>query len=189
MDLTRLKSRCWQEWVPFFKIFIYFVCAGSSLVCCLFSSWGKWGLLFLAVWTSRCGGFFCCRGQAPGVWASLDEAHGLSICSSQALERGLSSCGTWAQLLCSMWDLPRSGIKPCLLHWQADSLLLSHQRNVDGFFSEGSREKSISLLFLAFKGHKYSLISFSSSLIPATVSWFLSCYITLNFSPTSLLHF
>ena len=24
---------------------------------------------------------------------------------------GFSSCGTWAQMLCSMWDLPRSGVK------------------------------------------------------------------------------
>ena len=28
-----------------------------------------------------------------------------------------------------MWDLPGSGIKPCLLHWQADSLPLSHQES------------------------------------------------------------
>ena len=36
----------------------------------------------------------------------------LSSCGSQALEHKLSSCGEWAQLLCSRWDLPRSGIEP-----------------------------------------------------------------------------
>ena len=39
-------------------------------------------------------------------------AHGLSSCGSQTLEHRLNSCGTWAQLLCGMWDLPGSGIEP-----------------------------------------------------------------------------
>ena len=38
-------------------------------------------------------------------------AHGLS-CDSQVLEHIIDSCGTWAYMLCSMWDLPRSEIKP-----------------------------------------------------------------------------
>ena len=33
----------------------------------------------------------------------------------------LSSFGAWAQLSCSMWNLPRPGIGPRPLHWQADS--------------------------------------------------------------------
>ena len=37
---------------------------------------------------------------------------GFSSCGSQALERRLSSCGAWAQLLCSMWDLPGPGLEP-----------------------------------------------------------------------------
>ena len=37
---------------------------------------------------------------------------GFSSCGSRALERRLSSCGTWASLLCSMWDLPRPGLEP-----------------------------------------------------------------------------
>ena len=37
---------------------------------------------------------------------------GFSSCGSQALERRLSSCGAWAQLFHSMWDLPRIGIEP-----------------------------------------------------------------------------
>ena len=34
---------------------------------------------------------------------------GLRCC---ALEHRLSSCGTWAQLLCGMWDLPGPGLEP-----------------------------------------------------------------------------
>ena len=51
-------------------------------------------------WTSHGGGFSCCRAQALGTPASV------------AAPRGLSSCGQQAQLLCSMWNLPRSGIEP-----------------------------------------------------------------------------
>ena len=36
----------------------------------------------------------------------------LSHRGTWALELGLSSCGTQAWLLCSMWDLPRPGIEP-----------------------------------------------------------------------------
>ena len=33
-------------------------------------------------------------------------------CGLWALEHSLSSCGTWSQLLCGMWNLPGPGIKP-----------------------------------------------------------------------------
>ena len=53
---------------------------------------------------------------------------GFSSCGLQALECRLSSCGTWAQLLRGMWDLPGPGLEPvCPLHWQADSQPLRHQ--------------------------------------------------------------
>ena len=39
------------------------------------------------------------------LWASVAAALRLSSCSSQALECRLRSCGTPAQLPCSMWDL------------------------------------------------------------------------------------
>ena len=68
----------------------------SSLWCVGFSLW----------WYSWCG------PQALGVFPSLVVAHGLSISSSCALECRLSSWGTWAWLLCIMWDLPRPGIEP-----------------------------------------------------------------------------
>ena len=37
---------------------------------------------------------------------------GSSSCGSRALERRLSSCGAWALLLRSMWDLPGPGLEP-----------------------------------------------------------------------------
>ena len=39
---------------------------------------------------------------------------GFSICGLRALEHKLSSCGARAQLLHGMWDLPRTGLEPCI---------------------------------------------------------------------------
>ena len=39
----------------------------------------------------------------------------LGSCSSQGLGHKLNSCGTWANLLHGMWDLPRPGIEPMSL--------------------------------------------------------------------------
>ena len=61
---------------------------------------------------SHCGGFSCCTAQALGTRASVIVVHGLSSCGSRALGHRLSSCGTWAYLLHSMWDLPRPALKP-----------------------------------------------------------------------------
>ena len=58
-----------------------------------FSSCGKWGPLFIAV-----------RRPLTTV-ASLVEEHRLQT-------RRLSNCGSWAQLLGGMWDLPRPGLEP-----------------------------------------------------------------------------
>ena len=44
--------------------------------------------------------------------ATLVVRHKLSTCCSQALECGLSSCGTQDLLLRGMQDLPGSGIEP-----------------------------------------------------------------------------
>ena len=63
--------------------------------------------LQLARATLHCGGRSWCRARPQGVWACR-----FSSCGSPALERGLGSCGTGAQVLCSMWDLPRAGIQP-----------------------------------------------------------------------------
>ena len=58
-----------------------------------FSSYGKWGPLFIAV-----------RGPLT-ITASLVAEHRLQT-------RRLSSCGSRAQLRRGMWDLPRPGLKP-----------------------------------------------------------------------------
>ena len=71
-------------------------CAGCSLVVV--------HGLFIAM-VSRC------RTQALGCFGSVAEAHGLGSFASWALENRSNSCGAWFQLLCSMWNLPRSGIK------------------------------------------------------------------------------
>ena len=58
-----------------------------------FSNCGKWGPLFIAV-----------RGPLI-IAASLVAEHRLQTCR-------LSSCGSRAQLLRGMWDLPRPGLEP-----------------------------------------------------------------------------
>ena len=58
-----------------------------------FSSWGKWGPLFIAV-----------RGPLT-IAASLVEEHRLQT-------RRLSNCGSRAQLLHGMLNLPRPGLEP-----------------------------------------------------------------------------
>ena len=58
-----------------------------------FSSCGKWGPLFIAV-----------RGPFT-IAASLVAEHRLQM-------RRLTNCGSWAQLLWAMWDLPRPGLEP-----------------------------------------------------------------------------
>ena len=90
-----------------------FGCAGSLLLGGLFSSCGEWGLLCsCSVQALAVEAFLVAERGLQGTWASVVLACGLSSCSSQALEHQLSSCGIWAQLLCSIWDLPRSRIKP-----------------------------------------------------------------------------
>ena len=44
--------------------------------------------------------------------ASVDGARELSGCNSRALEHRLNSCGMWAWLLGSMWDIPGLGLEP-----------------------------------------------------------------------------
>ena len=80
-------------WSFFLNNFIYLFLIALGLCCCMwaFSSCSEQELLFISVQASHFGGFSC--------WA-------------QILEQGLSSCGAWAQLPHSMWNLPRPGIKP-----------------------------------------------------------------------------
>ena len=77
------------------NLFIYLFLAVLGLCFCAraFSSCGERGPLFIVV-----------HGPLTVV-ASLVAEHKLQTCK-------LSSCGSRAQLLCSMWDLPRPGFEP-----------------------------------------------------------------------------
>ena len=86
---------------------------GSSLLCRLFASCGKWRLLpSCGAQTSHYSAFFCCGTRALGH-------AGLGRCGFQALEHRLNSysvaCGIFLD----------QELNPCLLHWQVDSLPLS----------------------------------------------------------------
>ena len=95
-----------------FYLFV-FRCIGSSLLRAGFLQlWQAGATLRCSAQASHCGGFSCCRAQALGARASVVVARGLSSCGSRALDCRLGSCGTWAQLLYSMWDLPRPGLEP-----------------------------------------------------------------------------
>ena len=81
--------------------FFFFGCVGSSVRARAFSSCGKRGPLFIAV-----------RGPL------LITVHGpLTIAASPVAghrlqTRRLSSCGSRAESLRGMWDLPRPGLEP-----------------------------------------------------------------------------
>ena len=85
-----------------------FGCAASSLLCRRSYSCSEYGLLsHCDARAFHCGGFSCC-----GPWA-----HG----------HRLNCHGAWALLFSDIWGLPRPGVKSTSLHWQVDSLPLSHQ--------------------------------------------------------------
>ena len=76
-----------------------------------------------------------------GVRASVVAAPGLQSAGSTAVEHG-RSCSTGCGIF------PDQGLHPCLLHWQADSLPLSHQ---------GSLETVLSLLSHAYVWNSFHL--------------------------------
>ena len=85
----------------FFNIFIIFGCVGSSLLRTGFLQlWREGATLHCCARASHCCGFSCCGARALGTWVSV------------AVARGLSSCGSRAQLLHSMWGLPGPGLEP-----------------------------------------------------------------------------
>ena len=93
--------------ILFICLFI-FGCTESSLLCKAFLQlWWKGATVHCGAWASHCRGFSCCRAQA------LEHA-GFSSRSAWALKHRLRTCGLWAQLPLSMWDLPRPRIKPAL---------------------------------------------------------------------------
>ena len=82
-----------KNWKFFFLIYLFMAVLGLRFCARTFSSCGKRGPLFIAV-----------RGPLTVV-ASLVAEHRLQT-------RRLSNCGSWAQLLRGMWDLPRPGLEP-----------------------------------------------------------------------------
>ena len=72
-------------------LFVYLALAVLRLHCCIGFSLVATSRGYSLVWASHCSGFSC---------------------GSQLWEHRLNSCGTWAEFLQSMWDLPESGIKP-----------------------------------------------------------------------------
>ena len=107
------NSRGEEKFIVFTHIFFFFnflfmAVLGLRFSARAFSSCGKRGPLFIAV-----------RGPLT-IATSLVAEHRLQT-------RRLSNCGSRAQLLRGMWDLPDRGSNPCPLHWQADSQPLRHQ--------------------------------------------------------------
>ena len=60
---------------------------------------------------SPCTDFSVAKRGLWGMQASAAVAQGLGTFSSLSLGPGLSSCGTRAQLLWSVWDLPGPGME------------------------------------------------------------------------------
>ena len=104
-----------SSWMVVFSVILFiFGCVGPSLLSGLFSSYGEqWPLSSCGVQASYCSSFSCCRAWPLG-------STGISNCGTRGL-----SCSE----VCGIFPYP--GSNPCLLHWQADSLPLSHQRGPD----------------------------------------------------------
>ena len=102
------------------NFYFIFGCAGSLLLCGLFSSCSERGLLPSGVRASRCSDFSCLGAWALGL-------KGFGRCGSWALGHRLSSCGTQVSLLRGMWDPPGAVIKPASSALVGGSLPLSHQ--------------------------------------------------------------
>ena len=95
-------------------LFYYLVLAVLGLRCCMdFSRVVASGDYFLvAVCRLLMAVGSRCRAQVLGTQTSATVAHGLSSCSSWALEHRLSSCRAQALVLQGMGNLPGLGIEP-----------------------------------------------------------------------------
>ena len=69
--------------------------------------------------------------RLQGMKASVVSGCGRSSCGSWSLEHRLNSFGSRAQLLHSMYNLPRSGIEPMSPVLVGYSFPLSHQRSLN----------------------------------------------------------
>ena len=69
---------------------------GSLLLLGLSLVAARGATLHYSAQASHGSGFSGCGAQALGMRASIVAALGLSSCSFQAVEHGLSACGAWA---------------------------------------------------------------------------------------------
>ena len=101
LNINMTKSLASQSKI-FFKfinlLYLFLAVLGLRFCARAFSSCGERGPLFIAV-----------RGPLT-IAASLFAEHRLQKCR-------LSSCGSRAQLLRGMWDLPRPGLEPVFPAW------------------------------------------------------------------------
>ena len=121
-DCAKIVPFNWTYFsTPFhFHALLHVCLAVPGLQCCMQTSSSCSPRGYSLLW---CGGF-------SSWWLFLGSGHtGVSSSGLWALERGLSSCGERVSLLRSLWNRPRPGIKPCPLHWQADSYSLGHQES------------------------------------------------------------
>ena len=98
-----------------------FGCTGSSLLREGFLSlWQSWAAFRHGAQASHCSGFSCCQAWALGCV-------GFSSCGSRVLRLGLVVVVNGPSCSAACGVFPYQGSNLCLLHWQADSLPLSHQ--------------------------------------------------------------
>ena len=135
------QASSFSSFLPFLVFaffFIYFYslicgCAGSSLLCLVAVS-RRYSLvtvrgLLIAV------GSLVVEHRLQATWASVAAARGLGSCGSGTLEHRLVVVAHGPSCSVARGILPDQGQNPCLLHWQANSLALSHQGSpVHNFF-------------------------------------------------------
>ena len=120
-----------------FKPKSFFFLAAVDLPCCTRA------FIHCRLQASHCGGFSFCGTRAPGPRDSAVAALRLSSRGSRDLELGLNSGAAWAQLLDSMWDLPRPGIEPRSPSLAGESYPLYYQGSPKSqVLSEGMRDGS-----------------------------------------------
>ena len=134
-DIGRQNFRS-QISFPFIILFIY------AWLCRCFSSCSKQGLLFVAV-----------QGLLT-VMASLALQHRFSgalasvVAVSELQHTGSVVVAHWISCSVACGIFPGQGQNPCLLHWQADSILLSHQGSPRSQISNWGSDLASHLIFL-----------------------------------------
>jgi len=124
----------------FLEFFIYlsiFGCAGSSLLSGIFSSCSERGPLSgCGAWASHWSGPLIAELDLQGIQASAVAAHGLSSCSSRALEHRLNSCGAGFSCLWHVgFSWTRDLTHVSYIRGKEPSLPLSHEENPDLIFN------------------------------------------------------